>query len=236
VLKFHSRAGLAAAAVIAVFASAANAKEAAPDLNGIYYTARPPMKLEPIDGPIPLTDAGRMALAADAPLVAATKAQPAGVHMEACTPAGPTRILEQPYPLQVVQKGNTIVLIWEQNHIFERVYLDQQPPADVDDSYMGFSVGHWDGSTLVIDSSHFNAKTFLDDNGLPHTADMKVERRLRKVQNGKALEITVKVTDPAVYSRPWTIRAVLPARPDTEIEEYVCGENTLETRYARGDQ
>jgi hypothetical protein len=235
VRKFHGWAGLAAAAAIVVFASTANARDAAPDLNGIYFTAHLSTKPEPIDGPIPLTEAGRKALAANAPLVAATKAQPVGVHMEACTPAGPTRILEQPYPLQVVQKGKTIVLIWEQNHIFERVYLDQQPPADVDDSYMGFSVGHWDGSTLVIDSSHFNAKTFLDDNGLPHSADLKVERRLRKVQNGKALEVTVRVTDPAMYSRPWTIRTVLPARPNIEMEEYVCGENTLETRYTRAD-
>jgi hypothetical protein len=236
VLNLNSLASLVAAAMVGALACGADAKETAPDLNGIYFTAHPPKKLEPIDGAIQLTEAGRKALAANAPLVASTKAQPVGAHMEACTPAGPTRILEQPYPLQVVQKGDTIALIWEQNHVFERVYLDQQPPADVDDSYMGFSVGHWDGATLVIDSSNFNAKTFLDDNGLPHTADLKVERRLRKVQNGKALELTVKVTDPAMYSRSWTVRTVLPTRPDIDMEEYVCGENTLETRYTRADQ
>jgi hypothetical protein len=236
VLNFNRVVGLAVAAVVGATAAGADAKGTAPDLNGIYYSAHPPQRLQPIGGTIPLTEAGRKASAANAPLAAATKAQPAGVHMEACTPAGPTRILEQPYPLQVVQKGGTIVLIWEHNHVFERVYLDQQPPADVDDSYMGFSVGHWEGSTLVVDSSHFNAKTFLDDNGLPHTADMKVQRRLRKVQNGKALEITVRVTDPAMYSRPWTVRTVFPARPDIDMEEYVCGENTLETRYTSADQ
>jgi hypothetical protein len=228
--------GMAAAAAVGTLAFGANAKDAAPDLNGIYFTAHPPKMLAPTDGSISLTEAGRKALAANASLVAATKASPVGARMEACTPTGPTRILQQPYPLQVVQKGKTIALIWEQNHIFERVYLDQQPPADVDDSYMGFSVGHWEGATLVIDTGNFNAKTFLDDNGLPHTADLKVQRRLRKVQNGKALEITVKVTDPAMYARPWTVRTVLPARSDVDLEEYVCGENTLETRYTRAAQ
>jgi hypothetical protein len=227
---------LAAAIGAGVLASAAMAKDAAPDLNGIYFTAHPPKTLALIDGPVPLTEVGRKTMAANATLLAATKAQPRGVHMEACTPAGPMRILQQPYPLRVVQKGNTIVLIWEQNHIFERVYLDQPPPADVDESYMGFSVGHWEGATLVIDTRNFNAKTFLDDNGLPHTADMKIQRRLRKVQNGKALEISVKVVDPTMYARPWTVRTVLPARADVDLEEYVCGQNTLETRYTRAEQ
>lgn len=208
-----------------------------PDLSGVYYTAHPDKTLKTVDGrPIPLTAAGRAALAANAAAVAASKIPPAGAHMEACIPVGPTRILQQPYPLEVVQKGDKVVLIWEHNHIFERVYMNEQPDPNVDLGYTGYSVGHWDGQTLVIDSANYNDMTFLDDNGLPHTEDLKVERRLRKVDHGKALEIEATVTDPKMYSRPWTIRATLPLRPDISIEEFVCGQNTFETRYTRAAQ
>jgi hypothetical protein len=205
-----------------------------PDLNGVYYTATPPKALKTVDGkPIPLTAAGRAALAANAAKVAASKLPPSGDAMDACVPVGPIRILEQPYPLEVVQKGKTILLIWEHNHIWEHVYFDTQPDPDADPSYPGFSVGHWDGATLVVDTSNFNQATFLDDNGLPHSPDLKVERRIRKIEHGKALQIEATVTDPVMYSRPWTVRAVLPLRPDISIEEFVCGQKTLETRYTR---
>jgi hypothetical protein len=205
-----------------------------PDLSGVYYTAHPPKTLKTVDGkPIPLTEVGRTALAANAAKVAASKLPPSGDAMDACVPVGPTRILEQPYPLEVVQKGKTIVLIWEQNHIWEHVYFDTQPDPDADPAYAGFSVGRWDGPTLVVDTTNFNTATFLDDNGLPHSPDLKVERRFRKIDGGKALQIDATVTDPVMYSRPWTVRAVLPLRPDISIEEYVCGQKTLETRYTR---
>jgi hypothetical protein len=224
-------AGLLAAAGVA---HAESKPSAAPDLSGVYYSAHPATALRSIDGrPIPLTDAGRAALAANAPKVAATKIPPAESAMDACIPAGPTRILEQPYPLEIVQKGQTIVLIWEQNHIWERVYLDTQLDPDADPSYMGSSVGHWEGPTLVIDSGNFNTATFLDDNGLPHSTDLKIQRRLRRMHGGKALQIEATVTDPAMYSQSWTIRTELPLRPDISIEEFVCGQKTLETRYTR---
>lgn len=204
------------------------------DLTGVYFTPRPATSLKTTDGlPIPLTEAGRAALAANAAKVAASKIAPAGKAMDACVPFGPTRLLEQPYPLEIVQKDKSVLLIWEHNHVWERVYLGEQPDPDADPSYMGFSVGHWDGSTLVVDSTNFNSATFLDDNGLPHSPDLKVERRLRKVNAGKALEILVTINDPKMYSRSWTVKAVLPLRADIQTEEFVCGQNTYETRYTR---
>jgi hypothetical protein len=206
------------------------------DLNGVYYTQHPPETLKPTDGrPVPLTDAGRAALAANAPKVAASKIPPSGTAMDACVPAGPVRVLQQPFPLEIVQKGKTVLLIWEHNHTWERAYIDEKPDPNVDPSYPGFSVGHWEGPILVVDTSSFNDVTFLDNNGLPHSDDLKVQRRFRKVQGGKAIEITATVTDPIMYSRPWTVRTTLPLRPDISIEEFVCGQNTLETRYTRAD-
>jgi hypothetical protein len=206
------------------------------DLNGVYYTQHPPETLKLIDGrAVPLTDAGRAALAANASKVAASRLPPSATAMDACVPAGPVRVLQQPFPLEIVQKGKTVVLIWEHNHTWERVYIDEKPDPNVDPSYPGFSVGHWEGATLVVDTSSFNDSTFLDNNGLPHSDALTVQRRFRKVQGGKAIEITATVTDPIMYPRPWTVRTTLPLRPDISIEEFVCGQNTLETRYTRAD-
>lgn len=227
---------LAAALGLAGQVHAQDKSSSGTDLNGVYYTQHPPETLKPIDGhPVPLTDAGRAALAANAPKVAASKIPPSGTAMEACVPAGPVRVLQQPFPLEIVQKGKTVVLIWEHNHTWERVYMDEKPGPDVDPSYPGFSVGHWEGTTLVVDTSSFNDATFLDNNGLPHSDDLAVQRRFRKVNGGKTIEITATVTDPIMYSRPWTVRTTLPLRLDISIEEFVCGQNTLETRYTRAD-
>jgi hypothetical protein len=227
---------LFAVAALGLFGAVHGAAQAAPaaSLSGVYFNAKPAKTLEIVGGgPAPLTAAGKAALAANAPAAAATRRAPKGQDMEACQPVGPTRILQQPYPLEIVQKGDLVVLLWEQNHIAERVYMGEKINPEEDWSYMGTSVGHWDGPALVVESALFNDMTFLDDNGLPHTDALKVERRLRTVQGGKALEILATVTDPAMYTRPWTVRAVLPRRSDIKIEEFMCGARTLETRYSR---
>ena len=227
---------LAAAMALGLFGAAhAQGKASArTDLSGVYFDEHPAKTLATVGGaPIRLTAAGKAAMAANAAKAASTLRPPAGSNMDACLPFGPTRVLQQPYPLQIVQKGDTVVLVWEQNHAWEWVYMNQKPDPDADPSYMGYAVGHWDGQTLVIDSSLFNDGALMDDNGLPHSDQLQVERRLRKVQGGKALEILATVTDPVMYVKPWTVRAVLPLRPDIKIEEYICGLKTFETRYTR---
>jgi hypothetical protein len=227
---------LAATTALGLFGAAqAQAKPSArTDLSGVYFNEHPAKTLQLSKGSaIVLTAAGKAALAANAAKAASSKIPPAGLNMDSCLPFGPTRLLEQPYPLQIVQKGDTVLLIWERNHAWEWVYMNEKPDPDADPSYMGHAVGHWDGSTLVVDSSLFNDGTFMDDNGLPHSDALQVERRLRKAPGGKGLEILATVTDPVMYVKPWTVRAVLPLRPDIKIEEFVCGLKTFETRYTR---
>ncbi|HTK35343.1 MAG TPA: hypothetical protein VL358_08680 [Caulobacteraceae bacterium] len=205
-----------------------------PDLAGVYFNPHPPKTLQIVGGGAPpLTAAGKAALAANAPEVAKSKVPPAGQHMEACLPDGPTRILQEPYPMEIVQKGDTVLLIWEHNHVNEQIYMNEKPDPQADWAYMGNSVGHWEGSTLVADTIQFNDMTFLDDNGLPHSENLKVQRRFRLLPGGKALEILATVTDPEMYTKPWTVRAVLPRRTDVHIEEFICGIRNWETRYTR---
>jgi hypothetical protein len=237
IVREMSKAGcLLVAAAFGLFC-AAHAQGKVPagaDLSGVYFNPHPAKTLKTVDGsPILLTPAGKTAMAANAAKAASSKLPPAGVNMDACLPFGPTRVLQQPYPLKIVQKGDTVVLIWEQNHSWEWVYMNQKPDPDADPTYMGYAVGHWDGPTLVIDNSLFNDGALMDNSGLPHSDGLRVERRLRKVQGGKALEILATVNDPVMYAKPWAVRAVLPLRPDVRIEEFVCGLKTFETRYTR---
>jgi hypothetical protein len=227
---------LVAAAALVVFGLAHEQSWAAqpPNLSGVYFNTHPAKELEIVGGGAPpLTAAGKAALAANAPEVGESKIPPAGQNMEACLPDGPTRILQQPYPMEIVQKGDTLLLIWEHNHVSEQVYMNEKPDPERDWAYMGNSVGHWDGSTLVVETSQFNDMTFLDDNGLPHTDTLQVQRRIRLLPEGKALEILATVTDPEMYTKPWTVRAVLPRRTDVKIEEFICGIRNWETRYTR---
>jgi hypothetical protein len=236
-VKDLGKIGLIAALAISaagLAASGAQAQDkAGADLTGFYFDHHPQKSLKTVDGqPIPLTTAGKAALAANAPKIAATKVNPAGMNMAACTPFGPIRVMQQPYPLNIQQNDKMILLSWEHNHTWEIVYIGDKDDPDADPSYTGHSVGHWEGQTLVVDTAHFNDATFLDDNGLPHSDALKVERRLRKLPGGKGLEVQATVTDPAMYSRPWTVRFILPQERG-EIAEYVCGLKTMENRYTR---
>jgi len=88
-------------------------------------------------------------------------------------------------------------------------------------SWMGYSVGRWDGDTLVVNSIGFNDKTWLTDAGLPHTEALRVTERYRRRDLGH-LEVEVTYSDPAVYAKPWGFTANMALAADTEMLEAVC--------------
>jgi GNAT superfamily N-acetyltransferase len=88
-------------------------------------------------------------------------------------------------------------------------------------SWMGYSVGRWDGDTLVVNSAGFNDKTWLNDAGLPHTEALRVTERYRRRDVGH-LEMEVTYTDPATYAKPWGFSANMALAADTEMLEAVC--------------
>jgi hypothetical protein len=108
---------------------------------------------------------------------------------------------------------------------FRQILTDgRELPKDPQPTWMGYSVGRWDGDTLVVTSAGFNDKTWLDFNGHPHTEALRVTERFRRKNFG---EMSVEMTfeDPKAYARPWTISLVGKLAPDTELLEYVCNEN-----------
>jgi hypothetical protein len=138
-----------------------------------------------------------------------------------CVPLGIPQTFVTPYPFQIIQKQNFLVMLFEYPNTFRFIPLDGRPHSpDPDPTWMGESVGRWDGDTLVVDSIGFNEKTEVS--GYMHTTALHVMERYRRVANGLQYDVTVE--DPNVFAKPWVFPArVLPARPEEErVDEFVC--------------
>lgn len=142
-----------------------------------------------------------------------------------CRPHGMPRLMESPYPIRIIQTPGQVTLLHEVAHNVRRIYLNEAHPADLKPSYLGRSVGRWDGDTLVVDTQGLNERTFLDDEGSAHSTQLKVEERLHKINNGRELQVDFTVTDPVTLTEPYSYSRVYKWRPDVKPAEYVCEEN-----------
>jgi hypothetical protein len=129
------------------------------------------------------------------------------------------------FPYELVQTPARLVMIFEDDIPSHRtVYLDGRPhPKDPNPNWMGHSIGHWEGDTLVIDTVGFNDRTWLDAMGHPHTEMLHVIERLRRPDLGH-LEIEFTIDDSGAYAKPWIIKRVAELDLRDEIGEYVCTE------------
>jgi hypothetical protein len=144
-----------------------------------------------------------------------------------CKPLGIPQTYITPYPFQIVQTPSVMVIVYEYPMAVRFVPLDgRAQPVDPDPSWMGTSVGRWDGDTLVIDAIGFNDKTEV--HGFMHTEALHVVERFRKLENG-SLAYEVTVDDPNVWEQPWAIPTrTFPFRPEVEfVSEFVC-ESTVD--------
>ncbi len=141
-----------------------------------------------------------------------------------CLPHGMPRIMYTPFPMQVIQRPEMVGFLYEVNHNQRIVYMDQKPVEDPDPSYMGSSVGHWEGATLVVDTIGFNDKIQIDRAGLPQSPDAKIQERLRLIDGGKRMEDKITVTDPANYTAPWSYTVYF-TKVGYRLMEYVCDNN-----------
>lgn len=142
---------------------------------------------------------------------------------EHCLPPGVPAATGQPYPVQIVQTPNLVVILYEAYHLFRVIPTDGRPhPADLDPTWMGNSVGHWEGDTFVVDVTGFNDKTAVG----PYrhtTAYHVVERYHRTAYDQIAYEATIE--DPNVFAAPWKEAGTMRLHPEWQIQEYVCEEN-----------
>ena len=143
-----------------------------------------------------------------------------------CLPLGFMQLHTHSQPRKIVQSPNVVAIIYEANAGLRQIFLDGRaaPSGDPQPWWFGYSVGRWDGDTLVVETTGLRDDGWLDVNGSPFTDQAHVTERFRRVNFGR-LEIDVTVSDPKAYTRPWTVRVNQRLLADDELIEFICHEN-----------
>ena len=139
-----------------------------------------------------------------------------------CQPSGPEPMLGW---RRIIQTPSLIAIAYE-NLTYHLIFMDGRTlEANPERTWMGYSVGRWEGDTLVVDSFGFNDRTWLDGRGLPHTDALRTTERYVRRNFGQ-LQVELTVTDPVAFANPWTMTYTLEFQPDTEMIESVCEERS----------
>jgi hypothetical protein len=150
-----------------------------------------------------------------------------------CLPTGVPR--QAPYPWRIVQTGTHMFFLFEGNiHSYRQIFMDGRAhPDDLEATWYGHSVGHWEGDTLVVETVGFNDQFWFDFVGHPHTTQLKTVERYTRKDEG-TLENVTTITDPGAYAKPFTIKFTATLRPGWDLMEYICNENNQDVEHIRG--
>ena len=145
-----------------------------------------------------------------------------------CLPPGGPRSMGTPYPIEIIQHRDRIIIIFEGGgHVWREIHMDgrQHPDKEtLNPSYFGHSVGHWEGDTLVVDTVGFNEKTWLDFGGHMHSDQLHtIEYITRPDKNTLHYEATID--DPGAYTEAWTVAWDINWSEGQELADYICQEN-----------
>lgn len=157
-----------------------------------------------------------------------------------CIPPGGPRMMATPYPMEIIQlpEQKRILMTFEgATHIWREIFMDGRPHPEGDalnPTYLGHSVGHWDGDTLVVDVVGFNEGTWLDYYGHPHTDLLHVVERFSRPSKN-TLHYEALIDDRGAYTRPFSIAWDIPWKSDGELSEYICQENNLYLQRLKDD-
>jgi hypothetical protein len=149
--------------------------------------------------------------------------------LSVCLPPGVPRISMSagvmPHPFKIVQTPALVVLLYETsaNSTFRQVFLDGRPlPKDPQPTWLGYSVGRWEGNTLVVETIGFNGRSWVDTaKGHPQTEDAHVTERFTRPDFGH-LEIDITIDDPKAYLKPWRAKVPVHLLPDSDLIETYC--------------
>ena len=150
-----------------------------------------------------------------------------------CRPSGIPR--QTPYPWKIVQTPKLVVFLFEGGtHGYRQIFMDRaEHSKDLDPTYYGESIGHWDGDALVIDTIGFNDIFWFDGAGHPHTEKLHTIERIRRPDMGH-LNIDITIDDPGAYTKPFTISGHAAQLANTDLMEYICDENNVDIPHITG--
>jgi hypothetical protein len=216
-----------------------------PDLTGIWTAAPDPTGkpggVEGIVGPRYLIDIFRDVKPEDVPF------QPSAAKLYKerrdnllrdnplirCLPAGVPRLDAYTHPYKIIQTPDLVVILYESQTMFRQIFVDgREFPEDPQPSWMGYSVGRWDGDVFVVETIGFNDQTWLDGFGHPHSEKMRLTERFKRRDLGH-MDIEIVIDDPGSYTKPIAYVQPQVLLPDTELLEYICAENAKEVGPAR---
>jgi hypothetical protein len=142
-----------------------------------------------------------------------------------CLPLGLTRSINSPFPIQLIHTPSQLAILVEMNNTFHIVPTDgRKHPTDLGPLWNGLSVGHWEGDTMVVETTGFNDKSRLDTAGHPHSDALHVTQRFTRT-DATHLAYEVIIDDPKTYTSTWKNTRTFTLRPDWELMEYSCEEN-----------
>ncbi len=154
------------------------------------------------------------------------KSKGKGDPVARCLPAGVPRADSRPFKL--VSTPKMLLVLYEGNvHTFRQIPFAKEHSDDIDPSWYGDSVAHWEGDALVVDTISFNGRTWLDKAGHPASEDLHVIERYTR-PDGNHLSIEITVEDKQMYTKPWKVTEVSTLLPKTEPKEYICNEADLD--------
>jgi hypothetical protein len=145
-----------------------------------------------------------------------------GHPSERCIGHGPTDYETVPAPRRFVQTPTMIAILYESYNHFRQIFLDGRPlPPVTQPAYMGYSIGHWESDTLVVETAGLDERGWLDMNGHPQTETTRITERYRRRDFGH-MDLQLIIEDPNAYSRPWGVKLVLNYFGDEDMIENMC--------------
>jgi len=151
-----------------------------------------------------------------------------------CLPSGIPEKDNIPDGLKLVHTEDLVLLLYESRTIYRQIFTDGRSlPKDPTPTWMGYSIGHWEKDTLVVETVHQNGKTWLDMKGLPTTESLRVVERFSRPKIGQ-MDIQVTIDDPETFTRPWDVKLVWRLIPDTDLIESICEENNQDPAHMVG--
>jgi hypothetical protein len=142
-----------------------------------------------------------------------------------CLPDSVPRMWTLPHLTKAVHSAKLLVLLYEVNATYRQIFLDGRPfPQDMNPAWTGYSVGHWEGDTLVVETRGFRDGLWIDMQGSPMSDAAKMTERIRRPNFG-TLQIALTIDDPKTYTKPFTVNLVQTLEADTELVDEFCLEN-----------
>jgi hypothetical protein len=139
-----------------------------------------------------------------------------------CVPMGFPRIYLYPLPMQIIQAPGEVILLFEYDSFRHQIYTDGRAhDTSLGPLWMGDSIGHWEGDTLVADTANFTDKTWLDRMGHPHSDALHVIERFRRIDHDHLVD-DITIEDPKAYTKPWTARLPYVLKPKWTLAEAFC--------------